>query len=328
MPAMLAHRDAQRFGIAWHIRAGDHQVHLGHLLFAPPETHCVPYQIDSRASIFNFIRTDHVLELHAHLGAGIVERQPRERGIFFQPPPVPFVGKRFPAYNAHRREQPPAANQSSLPRRPPHLVHCLQLFVMKHKSMNHASTCPSLFKSATSRIVPEYPCVPVGPLFGISNAYIHFGQLWPLTMAIGVGFRPLKGRYLKAQQFTEDLWLDGKSILVRRLLRARKWPATGSTNRTKCSKMGQLAPSFQFLIPSCLAIFPRLQFPTRPPALPAVSPLFTSGVRYSASPSSSSTACWIAPRSIFRFGPASAPGIRQWDSRSRYLWGLGRRSFR
>src|SRR5258706_10854009 len=163
MPALLAHRDAERFGIGRHIRAGDHQVHVAHLLFAPPETHGVPYQIDSRASIFNFIRTDHVLELHAHLGAGIVERQPSERGIFFQPPPVPFVGKRFPAYNAHRCEQPPAANQSSLPRRPPHLVHCLQLFVMKHKSMNHASTCPSLFKSATSRIVPEYPCVPVGP---------------------------------------------------------------------------------------------------------------------------------------------------------------------
>src|SRR5882762_10132589 len=109
-------------------------------------------------------------------------------------------------------------------------------------------------------------------------------------MAIGVSFRPLKGRFLKAQQFTEDLWLDGKSILARMLLRARKRPARGSTNRTKCSKMEQLAPSFQFSIPSCLAISPRLQFPTRHPALPAVSPLFTSGVWYSASPSSSSTA--------------------------------------
>src|SRR5260221_5641188 len=84
-------------------------------------------------------------------------------------------------------------------------------------------------------------------------------------MAIGVGFRPLKGRYLKAQQFTEDLWLDGKSILARMLLRARKRPARGSTNRTKCSKMEQLAPPFQLSITSCLAIFPRLQFATRPP---------------------------------------------------------------
>jgi len=105
------------------------------------------------------------------------------------------------------------------------------------------------------------------------------------------------------------------------LLRARKWPATGSTNRTKCSKMGQLAPSFQFLISLHVSPFSHVcNSQPAPPALPAGSPLFTSGVRYSASPSSSSTACWIAPRSIFRFGPASAPGIRQWDSRSRYLW--------
>src|SRR6266849_2276526 len=222
MPAMLAHSDAQRLRVRRHIGAGDYQVHLGHLLIALPETHGVPHQIDSRASIFNFIRPDHILQLHPHLGAGIVERQPRERGIFFQPPPVPFVGERFPAYDAHGRKQPPAANQSGLPWRPPHLVHRLQLFVMKHKSMNHASTCPSCSKFSISCIVPEYLWVPVAP----AVRYHKCSHTLRPSMAIGASFRPRTSRLSKAQQLTEDSWLDGKSTLARLLLRASERPPT------------------------------------------------------------------------------------------------------
>src|ERR1700686_2182054 len=285
MPPMLAHRDAQRVRIRRHIGARDHQVHFGHLLFALPETHGVPHQIDSRASVFNFIRADHILELHPHFGAGIVQRQPRERGPFFEPPPVPIVRERLPAHDSYRREQPPAADQSGMPRRPPHLIHCLQPFVVKHKSMNHASTCQVIFQSSASRIVLEYPCVPVAP----EVRYPKCSHSLRPSMANGASFRPCESRLSKAQQHTEDSWLVGKSNLARVLVRASKPPPTESTSRTNCFKMEQ-------------SLLPRM--------LPQGISLYSSVVLFLPLGACSFMCCWIAPQSTCRFGPASAPGIR------------------
>src|SRR5580692_1551791 len=219
---MLAHRDAQCLRISRHTCARDDQVHFGHLLVAFPEAHGVPHQIDSRASLLHFICADNILQLHSNLGAGIVERQPRERGILFQPPPMPFIGKCLAAHDPYRREQSPTADQSGLPRRPPHLVDCLQLFVMKHVSMNHAFTCPTFFKSATCRIVPEYAGAPVEPPVRYPKCS------YPLrpSMVSGASVHACKSWRPKAQQYTEDSWLVGKSNLERVLLRARKRPPT------------------------------------------------------------------------------------------------------
>src|SRR5580704_11790434 len=79
------------------------------------------------------------------------QRQSRQRRIFLEPPPVPFIRKRLSPHDPHGSKQPPSANQPSLSRRPSHLLHRLHFVILKHIAMYHSSPVPSHF----NQIVPE-----------------------------------------------------------------------------------------------------------------------------------------------------------------------------
>src|SRR5437879_8154371 len=57
-------------------------------------------------------------------------------GVFFEAPPVTFVGESFALKNAHRREQTPTAKQACLARRKTHLLDFEKAVVVEHIPMD------------------------------------------------------------------------------------------------------------------------------------------------------------------------------------------------
>src|SRR5580692_540253 len=181
------------------IRRRNYQVHFRHLFVTLPESHRIPYQINSRAAFLDLVGTDHFLQLHAHLRARIGHRQPDGRRILLQPPPVPLVGKRFTFHNAHRREQSPTAHQASLTGRPPDFLDRPHFFIMKNVSMNHES--PARNPATKSLYQPGMShggtWSPLGTFCALTSAW-HFPAprpriLFPLATsnpAVPPGWRP------------------------------------------------------------------------------------------------------------------------------------------
>src|SRR5260370_42242587 len=57
--------------------------------------------------------------------------------ILFEAAPVTFVGESYALKNAHRREEPPAAQQACLARRETHLLDFEKAVVVEHIPMDH-----------------------------------------------------------------------------------------------------------------------------------------------------------------------------------------------
>ena len=58
-------------------------------------------------------------------------------GVFFEAPPVAFIGESFALKNAHRGEKSPTAQQACLARRETYLLDLDKAVVMEHIPMNH-----------------------------------------------------------------------------------------------------------------------------------------------------------------------------------------------
>src|SRR5580704_4252125 len=110
MAALLADGEAHNFAMFGERGAVNDQVHLGMLLGALPEADGVVDEIDAGAAFGDLIGADDFVEMDADFGSGVGHGKASDGGVFFQAPPVAFVGKGLAAADAESGENAPAAD--------------------------------------------------------------------------------------------------------------------------------------------------------------------------------------------------------------------------
>jgi len=164
--------------------------------------------------------------------------------------------------------------------------------------MNHASDLSVAPPIRYSRIVPGIPVSPSSnQQFGISNG-LTFSSA---NYGHGVGFVPLRGGYLKAQQFYRGFVARGKDDLVRMLSRATEMASNREAQSNKVFQDGagncSFTSNFYFFMSRHSS--PRLA--SQPaPGFPAVFSTFSAGVGIRIAFIITSTAWGSATRSIIQ----------------------------
>ncbi len=139
VPPVFTDGQAHRFAMFGETRGVNNEIHLRILFVALPEADAVIDQINTSATFRDLVRANHLVEMDTHFRRRVGHGETRDRGVFFEAPPVAFVGEGLATRDSQRGEDAPATDETGLTGRKTSFLDRQQRVVVKDVRVNHSS---------------------------------------------------------------------------------------------------------------------------------------------------------------------------------------------